>query len=89
MTGPTALLKTWKGPKPAHGETESLIGDSKVRDVHQGIGIKHDHDPANDAGYLAAKFLLPLIGDFPLAPRGGPPMTSWRLEKFAGSPATG
>lgn len=50
MKGTTALLKTWKGPKPAYAETESLIEDGKVRGFHQGTGIKHDHDSANDAG---------------------------------------
>ena len=48
MKGTTALLKTWKGPKPARAETESLIKDGEVREFHQGTGI--DHDPANDAG---------------------------------------
>jgi hypothetical protein len=56
MKGTTALLKTWKGPKPARAETESLIEDGKVRGFHQGTGIKHDDDPANDAGYMAATF---------------------------------
>ena len=54
MKGTTALLKTWKGPKPASAETESLIEDGEVREFHQGTGIDHDHDPANDAGYMAA-----------------------------------
>lgn len=56
MKGTTALLKTWKGPKPAQAETVNLIEDGKVREFHQGTGIEFDDDPANDAGYMAATF---------------------------------
>ena len=56
MKGTTALPKTWKGPKPARAETESLIEDGEAREFHQGTGIDHEHDPVTDAGYMAATF---------------------------------
>ncbi|MBK5939803.1 hypothetical protein CCR96_11190 [Halochromatium roseum] len=73
MKGTTALLKTWKGPKPASAETVSLIEDGEVREFHQGTRITSMMIPLKMPDRWPQRFLRP-NSDFPLASRGGPYM---------------